>query len=572
MSKKKKIISLISTPPEVEIFLPDGRVLSGPRGRSVEEFLKSLPEWNEEPIVGAIVNSELRELTYPIEMESRVKPLTMDEADGARIYRRSVTFLLEAAFDELYPDEYLKVDYSVPTGGYYCEVIGRPPLAKIELKNLEKRMRELVKSDLPFQRQQVPLEEAIDYFKKKNQNDKTRLLKFRQKGFLVLYRLGDHRDYHHGYMVPSTRYLKWFDLIPMGKGLVLRFPRRHNPAVLQPMPESKSLLATFNQYGGWLTRMGIESVGALDEAIVDGRIREIILVSEALHEQKIADIASTIVEDLNRARIVLIAGPSSSGKTTFSKRLAIQLLAMGVEPFALELDNYFVNRENTPRDENGNYDFEALEALDTRLLGDHIRRMINGEEVQIPHYNFKSGRSEPGEIVHLTKDQLLVLEGIHGLNPKLLPEIPIQQTFRLYSSCLTQINLDRHNRVSTTDTRLLRRIVRDARERGYSAQQTIQRWNSVLLGERKHIFPYQENANEMFNSALVYELSALKPLAEPLLRQVSYGTPEHIEAKRLLAFLEWFLPLEIDLIPDNSILREFVGGSILKDFKLWKSS
>jgi uridine kinase len=318
--------------------------------------------------------------------------------------------------------------------------------------------------------------------------------------------------------------------------------------------------------------LGIENVGALNDTIANGGIREIVLVAEAFHEQQIAGIARRVADRSGMAPIVLIAGPSSSGKTTTSKRLAVQLLALGISPLPIEMDNYFVNRDRTPLDEHGKFDFERLEALDTTLLGNHLGRLTDGEEVQLPKYDFKTGQSSPGEIIRLGKDQLIILEGIHGLNPYLLPNLPADQTFRIYVSCLTQLNLDRYNRISTTDSRLLRRIVRDARDRGYSAYTTISRWESVRQGEKRHIFPYQENADEMFNSALVYELAALKPVVEPLLRQVPFNTPEYIEAKRLLTFLEWFLPLDLDLIPDNSILREFVGGSILKDFRLWEKS
>ncbi|MCX7976068.1 MAG: nucleoside kinase [Bellilinea sp.] len=555
---------------EVEVHLPDGRVLQGKRNTPVGEFLKALPEWDDPLIVGAIVNHELRELTYPISMESKVVPLTMASADGARIYRRSLTFLLEAAFEELFPDAVLAVDHSVTSGGYYCQVGGRQPLDEAELQRLETRMRELVEQDLPFERLNVPLKEAIQYFESKGHVDKVSLLKYRNRDRLVLYQLGSHRDYHHGYMVPSTGYLRWFGLKAMDEGFILQYPRRHAPRELLPLPDFSILLKTFKQYGAWLAHLGIDNVGALNDAISADRIREIILVSEALHEQKIAEIAREIVRRANQTRIILIAGPSSSGKTTFSKRLSVQLLAYGLSPFALEMDNYFVDREFTPRDENGDYDFEALEALDIRRLENDLRRLIQGEEVQLPRFDFREGKSHPGEVVRLEKDQLVILEGIHGLNPRLLPNVPTQQTFRIYVSCLTQLNLDRHNRISTTDTRLLRRIVRDARERGYSALETIGRWESVRRGEKNYIFPYQENADEIFNSALVYELSALKPLAEPLLRQVPYGTSEYIEAKRLLAFIEWFLPLNMDLIPDNSILREFIGGSILRDFKIWR--
>ncbi|HEY9076941.1 MAG TPA: nucleoside kinase [Anaerolineaceae bacterium] len=567
--EKSAFITKVKHPrSDVEIHLPDGRVYTGARGTPVGVFLRELPEWENPPIVGAIVNSELRELTYPIEIEARVKPVTMSDPDGARIYRRSLIFLLQAAFEELFPDDGLRVDYSVASGGYYCQTMSQIPLTRSQLNSLEKRMRTLVQADIPFERAQVSLQEAVQYFKAKNQEDKANLLKYRQKDHLVLYGLGEHRDYHHGYMVPSTGYIRWFDLVKLGDGFVVHFPHRTSPKELVPIQEYPKLLTAFREYGAWLSRLGISDVGSLNDAIEHGKMHELILVSEAFHERRIAEIAASIVEHSDTARIVLIAGPSSSGKTTFSKRLAIQLLAQGISPYPVEMDNYFVDRELTPKDANGQYDFEALETLNLPLLADQLEKLCAGEEVQLPHYNFKTGLSEPGEVVQLKKEQLLILEGIHGLDPKLLPNFPVDRTYRIYVSCLTQLNLDRYNRISTTDTRLLRRIVRDARERGYTAQKTIQRWESVQAGEKKHIFPYQENANVMFNSALAYDLSALKSLAEPLLRQVPYGTEEYIEAKRLLAFLEWFLPIDINLIPENSILKEFIGGSIFQDFKL----
>jgi len=336
------------------------------------------------------------------------------------------------------------------------------------------------------------------------------------------------------------------------------------------MPSYPQLLATFRQYGEWLQTLGIQSVGALNDAIKDGRINEVILVSEALHAQHISRIANAIRKKKDSVRVILIAGPSSSGKTTFSKRLTIQLLTEGISPFALEMDNYFVNREDTPKDETGALDFEHLNAVNRDLLNDHIKRLTAGERVQLRHYNFHAGVNEPGEEVQLEQGQMIILEGIHGLNPKLLESFPPEQTFRIYVSCLTQLNLDRHNRISTTDTRELRRILRDSRDRGYTAQQTIKQWEMVRRGEKRHIFPYQDNADVLFNSALAYELTALKPLVEPLLRQVPYGTLEYIEAKRLLKFLQWFLPIDQGYIPDNSILREFIGDSILRDFKIWQ--
>ena len=558
--------------PTVEVLLPDGRILCGPRNRPIADFLKGLPEWNQhDPVMGAVINGELRELTHPVEMDSRVQIIKMSHPDGSGIYRRSVTFLLEAAFEDTFPAADISIDHSLSSGGFYCSVINRGPLSEEELDAVEARMKELVAADLPFERRVVPLPDAIAYFQSKGQVEKVQLLKYRTKDKLVLYKLGERRDYHHGFMVPSTGYLRWFALTPMNGGFALRFPRRQAPNELPPLRDSKKLLATFREYNNWLIRLGIENVGPLNAAIQANRASELILISEALHEHRIAEIARLVMQRSKEARIVLVAGPSSSGKTTFSKRLAVQLLAQGISPFPLELDNYFLDREHTPKDENGAYEFESLGALDNARLQADLQQLIAGEEIQLPRFNFPLGRSEPGQVVKLEKDQLVILEGIHGLNPCLLPGLTRRQTTRIYVSCLTQLNLDRHNRISTTDTRLLRRIIRDARDRGYSAQQTISHWQAVGRGEKKHIFPYQENADEMFNSALVYELSAIRLMAEPLLRQVVFGTPEYIEAKRLLSFLQWFLPIGEELIPDNSLLREFIGGSILKGFTLWQN-
>ena len=569
MSKTSNI-KLTKPRPEVEIHLPDGRILSGPRGAKVGAFIEAVSDSFDAPIVAAVVNSDLRELNYPIKIESTVRPVSMAEPDGARIYRRSLTFLLEMAFSDLFPKGTLTIDHSVSFGGYYCQLSGRQALSVSEIDALKAHMQELIDADIPFERKEIPLSEAIEYFRKLGHDDKIHLLSHRHKDYLTLYSLGERMDYHHGYMVPSTGYLRWFDLHETNGGFTLRFPRRHAPTQLQPPANYPKLLTAFRQYGDWLARLGIDNVGALNDAIRSGRGHEIILVSEALHEQLISDVARQIAERHNEISLVLVAGPSSSGKTTFSRRLTVQLLARGISPYPLELDNYFVDREKTPRDENGEFDFEAIETLDLPLLAEHLQLLVAGKKVDMPHYNFKTGLREPGETIRLKRGQIIILEGIHGLNPRLIPESLSGKAFRVYVSALTQLNLDRHNRVSTTDTRLLRRIVRDARERGYVARDTISRWESVRRGEKRYIFPYQENADVMFNSALAYELAGLKSLAEPLLRQVPHGTPEYIEAKRLLAFLEWFLPIEIELIPDNSLAREFLGGSILKDFKLWK--
>jgi uridine kinase len=561
------VIKIVPARPNVEIHLPDGRVLSGPRGAPVCDFL-TIIEFDA-PVVGAVVNGELHELSYNINMDARVKPITMDTPDGARIYRRSLTFLLEMAFADLFPEGKLNVDHSVASGGYYCHVTDHGPLTKSDLSKLKEHMIELVEADLPFERSEVPLRQAIEQFEKLGYDDKVHLLKYRKKTYLTLYRLGDRMmDYMHGYMVPSTGYLKWFDLTPVEGGFTLHFPRRHAPTEVKPMASYPKLLAAFLQYGSWLSRLGIDNVGSLNDAIEMGRTHEIVLVSEALHEQNVSDVAQQIAE--RGSQIILIAGPSSSGKTVTSRRIAIQLLALGISPYPLELDNYFVDREKNPIDEEGNPDYETIEALDLALLAEHLESLVARKKTRLPRYNFLTGQREWGDEVQLNAGQPIILEGIHGMNPRLVPDHLAGRAFRIYASALTQLNLDRHNRVSTTDTRLIRRIVRDARERGYPAQATISRWESVRRGEKRHIFPYQENADVMFNSALVYELSALKPMAEPLLRQVPYGTPEYIEAKRLLAFLEWFLPIDPKLVPENSIVREFLGGSILQDFRLWK--
>lgn len=560
----------VSPRDNVELHLSNGEVISGPRGSTLEDFFDLLQERGLPPIVGAVVNGKLSELSHQITMDVQVHPITMEDADGMRFYRRSLTFLLESAFHDLHPDAILTVDHSVTSGGYYCQVYRRSPLTAQELSVLEKRMCELVKDNIIFERLKVSLQEGIEIFNKKGYKDKVRLLKYRKKDYLTLYKLGDQLDYHHGYMVPSTGYLKWFDLVMMNDGFILRFPRRKNPIVLQPIPKYYSLLNVFQRYGGWLHRLGIDSVGALNDSIDQGQIRKIILVSEALHEQHIAEIAAQIEERSDSINVILIAGPSSSGKTTFSKRLTIQLLARGISPFPLGMDKYFVDRENTPLDEDGEWNFESIEAVNRENLSHDIQQLIEGEEVQLPAYDFQTGTSSKGEKVQLRPGQIIILEGIHGLNPDLLPGFPQDRAYRIYVSALTQLNLDRHNRVSTTDTRLIRRIVRDARERGYSAMDTINRWESVRRGEKQFIFPFQDNADAMFNSALVYEMAALKSFAEPILRQVPQSSQARIEAKRLLAFLEWFLPIDINMIPDNSILREFLGESNLKDFNLWE--
>jgi uridine kinase len=556
-----------------QVKFSDGRIYEGPLWTELREFVQAaetdLP-WRF-PTVAALIDDELRELTYHIERDVEVTPLGADDRDGSRIYRRSLTFLLVVAIHELFPDALVNIDHSVTFGGYYCEIEGRPQFTRDELASIEARMHEIVAADAPIGKERVPLAEAIELFRGRREDDKVRLLQHREKDYLVLYELCGFRGYFHGYMTPTAGYLTTFALQYYAPGFLLRFPHRQSTE-LEPVIEYPKLVNVFREYGHTLRVLGLHDVGSLNAAITAGRANEIMLVAEARHEHGIAAIATQIAAASPRPKLVLIAGPSSSGKTTFSKRLAVQLLANGIRPIAMEMDNYFVDRELTPRDEDGNYDFERLEALDLPLFNAHLAGLMTGEEVQLPRFNFISGRREPGSVIQLGPDQILLIEGIHGLNPRLAPDAARESVFRIYISALTQLNIDRYNRVSTTDNRLIRRIVRDARTRGYTAADTIGRWESVHRGERKHIFPYQENADAMFNSALVYELSALKPYAEPLLLQLEPGKPGYVEAHRLLAFLKWFEPMPVDPVPDNSILREFVGGGNLEKFEPWRKA
>ncbi len=552
----------------VQITLDDGRVFEGPVGTTVEAFFRVAYLEPPAPIVGVLINERLRELTYPVVSDIAVAPISMQNSDGMRIYRRSLSFLLVVAVSELFPGTRLFVDHSFTFGGFFCQIEGREPFSPQELQRLERRMWEIVEQDAAITKERIPLAQAHEMFRALGQQDRLRLIKYRHKDYLTTYKLRDVPDYFYGYMVPSTGYLRWFELKHYPPGFILRFPRRRAPTVLQPFQDFPKLIAVFREYGQWMEVMDLRDVGGLNEAFEAGRVRELILVAEALHQQRITRIAQQIVEQRDKVSLVLIAGPSSSGKTTFSKRLAVHLLANGIRPKPLGLDEFFVEREQTPRDEHGEYDFEALEALDLELLNHQLVDLMAGREVTLPHFNFRSGKREAGEAVQLRDDHLLLVEGIHGLNPRLLPKVPQERIFRIYVSALTQLNIDLHNRVPTTDVRLIRRIVRDANYRGYSATDTITRWESVRRGEKRYIFPYQEHANVMFNSALVYELAVLKSFAEPLLREIDPWSTQYNEARRLVAFLEWFSPCSPELVPDNSILREFIGGSILRDFTL----
>jgi len=556
--------------PTVQARFPDGRVLEGPRGTPIEAFILGAHTPPGERVVASLMNGRLRELCFPLTEDADLVPVTTGSNDGARIYRRSLSFLMIAAAAEVLPGQVITVLHSMPYGGYYCERGNAERLTDEELLALSRRMRELVDADLPIDNLRLPLDEALAFFREQGDLEKADLFARRRKAYLTLYELNGVRDYFHGFMVPRTRYLDLFDLRHYNDGFILQFPRRSWPNVLQPFEDEPRLAQIFQTYKDWLTIVGVGNVTSLNEAIANGRAGEIVLVAEALHERQLASIARAIAKRQPAVRLVAVSGPTSAGKTTFAKRLALQVMAQGIYPVIISLDDYFVNRDETPRDHSGAFDFEALEAVDVALFQADMRRLMAGEEVLMPRYNFKTGQREQGSPLSIGRDHVILVEGIHGLNPRLTDQLPESATFRIFISAFTQLNLDKHNRVPTTDTRLLRRIVRDAAHRGYSATATIGRWNSVRRGEKNYIFPFQNSADVFFNSALVYELSALKPLAEPLLLQVEQGTPERLEANRLLAFLQWFEPLPpavLEYIASDSILREFIGGSLLETFR-----
>jgi uridine kinase len=555
----------------VQVRLPDETVLEGDIGTPIAAFMRAAYPSPHSPIMAAVMNGKLRELSYAVNHDAALQPVSFADGDGRRIYRRSLVLLLTTAVDELFEGGHVNVGYAVSGGGFYCTVMGRAPLTEDELTRLEAHMHQLAQDNHPISKQVVPLEQARDLFAQRGETDKVRLLEARERDDLTLYTLRGRSDYHYGYMLPSTGYLTQFRLHHAGNAFYLQYPTDDTLESLPPFNPETKVNAVFQEAEEWLQVMGVEDMGSLNRAVRGGSVQELILVAEALHEQRVANIAGDICErhKSSSVRLVLIAGPSSSGKTTFSKRLAIQLLAHGLRPFTLELDNYFVDRPLTPRHADGSYDFEALEAVNLELFNAHLSALVKGEAVTLPKFDFVNGKSLSGRQAQLMDKQILIIEGIHGLNPRLVYSVPRENVYRVYISPLTALNIDTHNRVPTTDVRLLRRMVRDKQHRGRDATATLDGWASVRNGEKRNIFPYQENADAIFNSALAYELAALRPLAEPLLLQVEPGTPAHIEANRLLSFLGWVQPLtaaQVALIPDTSLLREFVGASILDDY------
>ena len=537
-----------------------------PRGTRVIEIAEEFQADYEDDILLAKVNHKLRELGKRLKEDCTLSFFTYKDKCGIESYRRTATLLLLKAFHAVVGHkniEKIYVDFSIGDG-YFCQVKMKEPLTAKLVEKLKARMQELVEAKHPLNKRSLDTDAAVALFHRHGMLDKEKLFRFRRDSKANLYSLNGFEDYFYGYMVPDAGYIKYFDLILYHDGVVLQMPKRSNPKVVSEFISHEKLFETLHESSKWLETIDVQTVGALNEEIVKGGISHVMLVSEALQEKKIADIAATIASQKDK-KFIMIAGPSSSGKTTFSHRLTIQLMANGLKPHPIPVDNYFVNRDDTPLDEDGKHDFECLEALDVEKFNQDMTALARGEEVELPIYNFVTGKREyKGETLKLGENDILVIEGIHCLNDKLSYALPKEKKFKIYISALTQLNIDEHNPISSTDGRLIRRMVRDARTRGTSAQATLARWPSVRRGEEKYIYPYQEEADVMFNSALVYELSVLKQFAEPLLFGIPVDSPEHIEAKRLLKFLDYFIGVDTAAIPDNSLLREFVGGGCFK--------
>lgn len=544
----------------VKVTLPDGQVMAVTASESdtLEAVADRFKDYYEDDIILGIVNGRLRELNKKIKSDCELSFVTTADRDGRRTYRRSVVLLLQRAIYDVYGSmTQLHVMHSLGEG-YYCQL--EKSVTEHDIDRIVCSMYSFVEKDLPITKHSAKTQYAEQLFKEKGQHDKERLLHYRRSTRVNLYELDGVVDYFYGFMAPSTGMLKYFDIVPYESGFVLLFPGAHSRSV-EPLVTSNKLFHTLDDSREWSKMLGIGTIGSLNDAIAAGRGQEIMLLQEALMEQKIGNLAAQIASD-DKKKFVMIAGPSSSGKTSFANRLSIQLIAKGRKPHPLSLDDYYVDREFCPKNPDGSFDFECLESIDIKLFNEDMNRLLKGEAVDMPSFNFKTGKREyRGRKLVLGPDDILVIEGIHGLNDRLSQLIPSEHKFKIYISALTQLNIDEHNPLSTTDERLIRRIVRDARTRGTNAMETIAMWPSVRKGERENIFPFQEQADVMFNSALVYELAVLKVYAEPLLFGIERDCPEYLEAKRLLKLLDYFLPMPADGIPNNSLLREFVGGS-----------
>lgn len=528
----------------------------------VAEML-SIPTHPYAPLLACYVNNRLRELNFKIYTPLTLRFIDITHFEGMRVYQRTLFFILYKAVHDLYPERILHIKHAVAKG-FYCEIEGMEDISDEELGRVRNRMQDIINQNIPIVRNRITFDEAIEILKKNRLDDKLSLLETRPHLYVSIYNMADVVGYFYGVLAISTGYIHMFDIHKYYKGFRIATPQRTDPSHIEEEVPQNKMFEVFNEYNRWVEIIGVANIGALNEKILDHKGGNLLRIAESLHEKSVGYIADRIAErhKQGKAKIVLISGPSSSGKTTFAKRLGIQLSIWGLDPVLISLDDYFIDREKTPRDENGEYDFEALEAIDVPMFNDHLNRLIHGEEIDMLRYNFISGKREfLGRKLKMKNNSVLVIEGIHGLNPKLTPQIEADMKFKIYVSALTSISIDNLNRVATTDNRLIRRIVRDYRTRGNNATDTLRRWESVRRGEDKHIFPNQEQADMIFNSSLFYELAVLKDYVRPLLREVPDTTHEFGEARRLLKFLDLFTAMDGKEIPPTSILREFIGGS-----------
>ena len=544
-----------------------GRTIEVAMGTTLLEVERQVRLDGPHPFLAAYVNNRIKELNYRIYKPVTVRFIDITSFEGIRVYQRTISFILQKAVRELFPDRTLYIRHSLGASGFYCEISGFGPIPAEHLDAIKARMRGIIDRNLPIQGVKMLTDTARKIYEGFGMTDKIALLDSRPRLYSKIYTIDSLPGYFYGALTPSTGYTPQFDLHSYYNGFFIALPLRTDPTRLHQSVHQEKMFDVFHQYQSWVEIMGVPTVGQLNSKVLAGDASELIKIAEAFHENKLAQVAGCVAE-ANRergVRLVLISGPSSSGKTTFAKRLGVQLRVLGLNPVLISLDDYFVDREKTPRDENGEYDYEALEAIDLEQFNDHLKRLERGESVDIPRYDFISGtRQWHDNPLQLDERSVLIVEGIHGLNPALTPGVPESRKFKIYVSCFTSVALDNVSRIATSDNRLLRRLTRDYRTRGNDALSTLARWESVRRGEEKHIFPYQENADVMFNSSLFYEISVLRRFAEPILREVPDTVPEYGEAKRMLKFLDNFIPISPEEIPPTSLLREFIGGSSFK--------
>jgi len=552
---------------KIRVTLDDGHRHKFPQSTTVGQIVRALGKKVCHEACAALLDGRFADLQTPVEKSCRLRFVGLASRDGHRMYQRGLCFLLLAAVRDIYPGFKVIVHHSL-CKGLYCELttsqcrsVERVVLTEADLEKIKRRMMGWVEADVPFVRKEVGLDKARRLFRRDEDLDEADLIRHRPDSRVSLYQCGPYKEHFCGYLLPRTSCVRNFDLKLYPPGFILRHPDVHDPDHLPEFVDNPKLFRVFLEYGQWCKILGLDTVAALNDIVAQKGISEFVRIAEALHEKKVAQIADMIAQSPTGAQVVLIAGPSASGKTTFCKRLAIQLRVNGYWPLMISLDDYFLERSKTPRDESGEPDFEAIEAIDADLFNTHLRQLLAGRAVTLPRYDFHTGGRTEGPIVRLKKGNVVIVEGIHAFNRQLTEAIPEGLKFKVYISALTQLNLDNLNRISTSDTRLIRRIVRDSRWRGYAASETLTRWPSVRGGEEKNIFPYQEDADAIFNSALIYEYSALKPYAEKALRRVGRRTEAYSEARRLLYLLSYFLPVESSDIPSSSILREFIGQS-----------